>query len=355
MSRKGANSPTGRKLRSTGTKARVHVSNGPNSLIELKKQLEARTRELAEAREQQTATSEVLQTISRSPGELQPVFDAMLANAARLCEAKFGTLYLWDGDALRSVAAYNVPPAFAESRRRGPFRPAPGGLLHEVLRNKRTGYLADIRATRAYAERDPSVVAAVELGGVRALLAVPMLKDDELIGLISIYRQEVRPFTENQIELVQNFATQAVIAIENTRLLNELRESLQQQTATADVLKVISRSTFDLRTVLDTLTESAARLCDTDMASIVRLKDSVYRHAASYGLPPDLNEYMTGVRLEPSHGTVAGRVALERKAIQIPDVQSEAGYTWLKLCERPAHTRFSASRCYARGFPSVFS
>jgi len=187
------------------------------------------------------------------------------------------------------------------------------------------------------------------------LLAVPMLKDDELIGLISIYRQEVRPFTENQIELVQNFATQAVIAIENTRLLNELRESLQQQTATADVLKVISRSTFDLRTVLDTLTESAARLCDTDMASIVRLKDSVYRHAASYGLPPDLNEYMTGVRLEPGHGTVAGRVALERKAIQIPDVQSEAGYTWLKLCERPAHTRFSASRCYARGFPSVFS
>jgi len=323
--------------------------------VRLFDEVQARARELSESLERQTATSEVLQTISRSPGELQPVFDAMLANAARLCEAKFGTLYLWDGDALRSVAAYNVPPAFAESRRRGPFRPAPGGLLHEVLRNKRTGYLADIRATRAYAERDPSVVAAVELGGVRALLAVPMLKDDELIGLISIYRQEVRPFTENQIELVQNFATQAVIAIENTRLLNELRESLQQQTATADVLKVISRSTFDLRTVLDTLTESAARLCDTDMASIVRLKDSVYRHAASYGLPPDLNEYMTGVRLEPGHGTVAGRVALERKAIQIPDVQSEAGYTWLKLCERPAHTRFSASRCYARGFPSVFS
>src|SRR5262249_21868189 len=195
-----------------------------STVADLQEQVSALTRELAEAREQQTATSEVLQTISRSPGELQPVFDAMLANAARLCEAKFGTLYLGDGDALRSVAAYNVPPAFAESRRRGPFRPAPGGLLHEVLRNKRTGHLADTRATRAYAERDPSAVAAVELGVVRALLAVPMLKDDKLIGVISIFRQEVRPFTEKQIELVQNFATQAVIAIENTRLLDELRQ-----------------------------------------------------------------------------------------------------------------------------------
>ena len=198
-------------------------------------------------------------------------------------------------------------------------------------------------------------MALAEAAGARTVLVVPMLKENELVGAIGIYRQEVRPFTDKQIALVTNFANQAVIAIENTRLLNELRQSLQQQTATADVLKVISRSTFDLRTVLDTLTESAARLCDTDMASIVRLKDSVYRHAASYGLPPDLHEYMTSVRLEPGHGTVAGRVALERKAIQIPDVQSEAGYTWLKLCERPAHTRFSASRCYARGFPSVFS
>jgi GAF domain-containing protein len=214
LSRKGAKSRT-RELRSPGTKAGKRATNGPNSLVELRKQLEARNRELAEARghlsealEQRAATSEVLRIIASSPGELESVFETMLANAARLCEAKFGTLYLCEGDALRSVAAYNVPPAFAEFRRRGPFRPVPGGFLHEVFRTKRTGHVADVRATRAYAERDPTAVTAVELGGVRASVAVPMLKDDELIGLISIYRQEVRPFTETQIELVKNFADQ---------------------------------------------------------------------------------------------------------------------------------------------------
>src|SRR5262249_16811068 len=161
----------------------------------------------------------------------------------------------------------------------------------------------------------PMRVAAADLGGVRTMLNVPMLKEDEVIGGIAIYRTEVRPFTDKEIELVTNFAAQAVIAIENTRLLNELRESLPQQTATADELKVISRSTFDLQTVLDTLVQSAARLCEADMAAIHRLVGSNYQHAASHGYPPDLHDYMTKIRFAPGPGTIAGRTALEASTV----------------------------------------
>jgi signal transduction histidine kinase len=195
--------------------------------------------------------------------------------------------------------------------------------LARLAATKSVVHVADFKAEQVYLERHPQTVELVEVGGARTMVCVPMLKDDELIGAIVLYRQEVRPFTDKQIALVQNFAAQAVIAVENTRLLNELRESLQQQTATADVLKVISRSTFDLQAVLNALVESAARLCGADMAAIVRLHGSSFRHAASYGYTAELHEQMLNFRFEPGRGTAAGRVALEGRVVQIPDIRAD--------------------------------
>jgi signal transduction histidine kinase len=221
------------------------------------------------------------------------------------------------------AATHDSPSAYAAARRRSPLRPPPDAPLGLVAITKQVAHIADITTIPSYVEGDPFVVAGVELAGYRTVLAVPMLKDNELIGAITSCRQEVRPFTDKQIELVKNFAAQAVIAIENTRLLNELRESLQQQTATADVLKVISRSTFDLQMVLDTLVESAAQLCDADSASIHRPQDNAYPCIASHGYSREFHQYLREHPIVAGRGSAVGRAMSDGKIVHVPDVLAD--------------------------------
>src|SRR5262249_12472432 len=286
--------------------------------------------ELREALEQQTATSEVLKVISSSPGELEPVFNAMLENATRICEAKFGLLYEHDGNAFCMKAHLGADPTYLKHMPTGSFRPDPETLLAQVKRAGQVVQIKDLANTRGYAQRVPIMVAAVELGKVRTFLGVPMIKDGALVGAILLYRQEVRLFTDKQIELIRNFASQAVIAIESTGLVSELRESLQQQTATADVLKVISRSTFDLHTVLQTLVESAATLCDAEKTIITRQKDGVFYRAESYGFSREFIDYVRNIPITADRGSAFGRALLEGRAVHIPDVKADAEYTLLE-------------------------
>ena len=301
---------------------KVHKPSANSSRIDRQN----RTRELNDALEQLAATSEVLRVISTSPGDLKPVFAKMLENAARICGASFGNIFRWDGEALHLVASRNLPPAYAKIRGGKPFRPGHKSPTGRMVTTKTTTQVADLAAERGYRELDPLFVEGVEIGGIRTLLSVPMLKNDELVGAITLYRQEVRPFTDKQIALVTNFAAQAVIAIENARLLTELRESLERQTATAEVLGVISRSKFDLQPILQSVVETAERLCRAEQTVIFRLEDGAYRFAAGHSRTPEYLEIEQQAIILPGHGTVIGRAVLTRQVARIDDAWSDPLY-----------------------------
>ena len=299
-------------------------------------ELRQRTTDLTEALEQQTASAEVLQVISSSAGNLQPVFESLLANAARLCEGNFGFLSFYEGDGLFSAGArHKLPPAFIEApaflegaaKGMPTFRVHPSTPLARAVTTKRFVQTLDYTEEQAYKERDPVAVAMVELGGVRTLIAVPMLEENAPIGAISIFRQEVRPFTDKQIALVQNFAAQAVIAIENARLLNELRGALERQTATSEVLQVISSSLGDLEPVFASMLENAVRICDATFGNIYRAEGDGLRNVATHNTPPVFAEALrSSPYFSPGPKNPVRRMMTTKAVVHVADVAATEGY-----------------------------
>jgi GAF domain-containing protein len=307
-------------------------------------EVQARTRDLTESLQQQTATSEVLQIISSSPGELAPVFDKMLENATRVCGAGFGAMNLVEGDTMRRAALYNAPPAFAATLSSKLFQLHPGSSIVAAIRSKQVVQVEDMRNSPSYLARAQHAVELTELGGARTIAVVPMLRDDEAIGVITVYRQEVRPFGDKQIELLNNFAKQAVIAIENARLLRELRqrtddlsESLQQQTATSEVLQIISSSPGDLTPVFDKMLENATRVCGAEFGSMLLVEAGAMRQAALYNVPPALAAARTNNIVQVHPQGWAAMAIRSRQVVQVEDVRESPVY----LARSPAAVEFA--------------
>jgi GAF domain-containing protein len=337
-SRAGGKASKARGREALKTKRRDASKTASSSTPTKDAEIARLNRELNEAREQQTATSDVLRVISSSGGELGPVFQAMLENATRLCEAKFGVLWRLDGETFHTAATQGLPPALAKYLERGPHRPGPETGLARMLKTRACIQVLDALEERAYAERDPIRAAAVELGGVRTFLVVPLLKEGTIVGAMSIIRQEVRPFMERQIELVTHFAAQAVIAIENARLLNELRqrttdltertadltEALEQQTATSEVLQVISSSPGELEPVFAEMLASATRICEAKFGNLFLREGEAFRSVAWHGVDYWQREPPI-IKTDGPHIPLA-RLVETKQRVHVTDLRQEAAY-----------------------------
>ncbi len=302
-----------------------------NELRQRTTDLSKRTADLTESLEQQTATLKVLEVISRSAFDLQPVFETVAESSVRLCEADKAFIFRFDGELLRMVAAYNAPQDFKEWVEQNPIRPGRHSGSARAALERRTIHIADVLADPEYSYGAKNVEA------IRTILGVPILKGDDLLGVIMIYRLEVRPFTDKQIALVETFAGQAAIAIENVRLFgavqqrtSELSEALEQQTATSDVLNVMSRSTFQLQPVLDTIVQTASRLCDAEFALIFKLQDGKYHLAAANNATATFVQHAATNPIMPGRGSLIGRTALERKTVHLPDCLADAEYNYFE-------------------------
>ena len=311
------------------------------SYADLEHKVEARTHELSEALEQQTATSEILRVISGSPNDLAPVFDALLESALRLCDASLGILFLYDGEAFNVVAQRGATHAFAEVMQKL-RRPGPHTGLGRILREKGPVQIEDLKEDIAYHERDPLRVQTVDVGGMRTWLGVPMLKEDEIVGAFVIYRREVRRFNDKQSDLLQTFANQAVIAIENVRLFKELdarnsdlAESLEQQTATAEILRVISSSQTDVQPVFETIADNSLRLCDATFSTVFRFDGELVHLAALRNLDPEgAAAIRAAFPMPPGRAGASARAILTRSVVHIADVREDPEYRLQSLTEK---------------------